>query len=65
MDTSEEFDALSDNIKDCQNEETIEDCVSRNLVNGVQANCKCLPIDLIDFRLDNQVSLIKCQLCHY
>ena len=43
MTTTADFDILSEEVKRCQNEETIEECSNRKLMTGAAKQCGCLP----------------------
>ena len=43
MDTTKDFDNFPEGVKNCQMEETIEECANRKLLRGAAKKCKCLP----------------------
>ena len=46
MKVTEEFLTLHENIRNCQNTETILDCRSRKIVDRLLNECNCLPFSI-------------------
>ena len=46
MSTTDDFDNFPDDVKKCQNKETIEECSNRKLMKEAAKQCGCLPAAL-------------------
>ena len=44
--TTDSFDSLDQNIRYCQNEESINDCTTRQYMDELLRDCGCLPIKM-------------------
>ena len=44
--TTHFFDGLDQNIRNCQNEESINDCTTRYYMNDLLRECGCLPFQI-------------------
>ena len=44
---TESFLGLDQDVRECQNDETLYDCTTRNHVNSMLEQCGCLPINMI------------------
>ena len=54
---TESFYQMDNSDKECQNEETLQDCTSRHYRNTLLKNCDCLPFDI---RVSNKVPKFQC-----
>ena len=43
---TEDFLALSENIRRCQNDESYDECITRIYIDALKQNCKCLPFPI-------------------
>ena len=46
---SQKFRGISEEIKKCQTRETLEDCLTKQLIELIQKNCGCFPYELANF----------------
>ena len=57
--TSSDFDQMSENKRQCQNLESIDQCSARLLKQEAVDQCKCIPWSLVD--IDSQ-NLLQCRI---
>ena len=43
---TDEYMGLDENIRKCQNKETLEDCTTRQYIDTIQKECNCIPYSL-------------------
>ena len=43
MSTTDDFNSFPEDVKHCQNKETIEECSQRKIMEGAVKHCGCLP----------------------
>ena len=60
MTTTSDFDKFPENIKNCQNTETTEECSHKKLMVGAAEKCGCLPAIVNQFKNLQQVFLVSC-----
>ena len=53
------FHTMDREVIECQDEETFDDCVTKNMVDDIQDNCNCLPLNI---RISNEVFKILLKL---
>ena len=57
--TTQSFNTLDVEQKQCQSEETFEHCLSTNLLMEIKENCNCVPYELASFTKDTNVSFMN------
>ena len=56
MSTTKDFDNFPDDMKKCQNKETMEECSNRKLMKEAAKQCGCLPAIVNHFKLFTKVT---------
>ena len=52
---TESYLGLDESVKDCQTEESIENCMTWNFINSVLHQCECLPLSI---RINSKVQFL-------
>ena len=60
--TTQSFNTLDVEQKECQSMETVENCFSTHLLKKIKENCKCVPYELASFTKDTDVSFMNIYL---
>ena len=59
---SESFLGLKENVRNCQNEVTLEDCAAHKYVDALLGECKCLPFGIKHI---SEEKLFPLMICHF
>ena len=57
IEVTDKFLILDDDVKNCQNKETYEDCITNKFLESLKSECNCVPFNLRNFSSDqvNQI----------
>ena len=55
IEVSDDFLTIDENVRNCQNDETYDDCITEKYINTILKNCNCMPLN---FGLFNKVFCI-------
>ena len=55
INATESFLSMDQDVRNCQNKESFDNCTTRQYIESILKECKCLPLNM---RLSNQVHMI-------
>ena len=63
IEVTDDFLGLKLSKRKCQNDEKYEDCTTRKYLQKIQSHCQCIPYQLKNFTIPNQVELSLITFC--